>query len=134
MATTRRRFTGGLLGFILGGAFGTSREVKAKPEIIGMDLAAEGADSTVRTGLPKATWRKLNDSTGNLESFDEIDDLDDLDESCDCDLCTGAITFEEALAEKSEQAMRAATPERFRGLSDFYNPIIDDLPFKKGKL
>ncbi len=101
-----------------------------------------GHKTTVRTGLPQATWRLLNygvpkgksttaqivDTTGNLEAFSDVDkDIADLNGN------TAEFRMSEARAwlEGMNQQMAttvvygntAVNPERFTGLAPRYNTI-----------
>jgi len=101
-----------------------------------------GHKTTVRTGLPQATWRLLNygvqksksttaqvrDATGMLEAYSDIDKaLADLNGN------TGEFRLGEDMAflQSMNQAMQgtviygsqAATPERFTGLAPRFNSL-----------
>lgn len=104
-----------------------------------------GHQTTVRTGLPSATWRQLNygvqpskstskkvtDAAGMLEAYAEIDKaLADLNGN-DADW---RLSEDRAFLEKMNQVMAATLfygnteqyPERFMGLAPRYNAISTD--------
>jgi hypothetical protein len=103
---------------------------------------ATGHKTTVRTGLPKATWRMLNygvpkgksttaqvvDNIGMLETYSEIDkDLADLNgNSADFRLSEDA-PFMEGMTQQMASALfysnSAGTPEQILGLSPRFNTV-----------
>jgi hypothetical protein len=101
-----------------------------------------GHKTTVRTGLPTASWRLLNygvqksksttaqviDSCGNLEAFSDIDkDLADLNGNTAEFRLSETRAFLEAMSQQMAQTLvygnLAVNPERFQGLSPRYNTV-----------
>jgi hypothetical protein len=101
-----------------------------------------GHKTTVRTGLPTASWRLLNygvqksksttaqviDSCGNLEAFSDIDkDLADLNGNTASFRLSETRAFLEAMSQQMAQTLiygnLAVNPERFQGLSPRYNTV-----------
>ena len=101
---------------------------------------AVGHKTTVRTGLPQATWRLLNygvnqtksttaqvvDNCGNLETYSTIDkDLADLNGNTAEFRLSEDLAFLEGMNQQMAQTMfygnSSVNPERFTGLSPRYN-------------
>lgn len=101
-----------------------------------------GHKTTVRTGLPTASWRLLNygvqksksttaqvvDSCGNLEAFSDIDkDLADLNGNTAEFRLSETRAFLEAMSQQMAQTLiygnLAVNPERFQGLAPRYNTV-----------
>lgn len=101
-----------------------------------------GHKTTVRTGLPSATWRLLNygvpkgksttaqiiDTCGNLETFSEVDkDLADLAGNTSEFRASESVAFLEGMSQQVASTMiygnTAANPERFTGLAPRYNTV-----------
>lgn len=99
-----------------------------------------GHKSTVRTGLPQGTWRKLNygvqpeksttaqirDVTGMLESYSEVDKkLVDISKDKAGFMLSESKAFLEGMNQTMAQTViygdGAATPERFTGLAPRFN-------------
>jgi hypothetical protein len=101
-----------------------------------------GHKTTVRTGLPSATWRLLNygvvkaksttaqiiDSCGMLETYSEVDkDLADLNGNTAEFRLSEDMAFLEGMNQQMGQALfygnTAVNPERFMGLAPRYNTV-----------
>src|SRR6266576_674756 len=101
-----------------------------------------GHKTTVRTGLPQATWRLLNygvqpgksttaqvtDTIGNLETYAVIDkDLAHLNGNTDEFRLSEVRAFLEGMTQQMAQAViygnTAVNPERFMGLAPRYNSV-----------
>lgn len=101
-----------------------------------------GHKTTVRTGLPTATWRLLNygvpngksttaqivDTCGNLETYSVIDkDLADLNGNTAAFRMSESMAFLEGMNQQMAQTAMygntAVNPERFMGLSPRYNSV-----------
>lgn len=101
-----------------------------------------GHKTTVRTGLPSATWRLLNygvpkaksttaaivDAIGNLEVYAEVDkDLADLNGNTAQFRLSEVRAFIEGMSQQVESTFfygsTAVNPERFMGLSPRYNTV-----------
>lgn len=101
-----------------------------------------GHKTTVRTGLPTATWRQLNygvpkaksttaqvtDSIGNLEVYSEVDkDLADLNGNTASFRMSESMAFIEGMTQQMATTVfygdTGANPERFMGLAPRYNTI-----------
>src|SRR6266576_368248 len=101
-----------------------------------------GHKTTVRTGLPQATWRLLNygvqpgksttaqvtDTIGNLETYAVIDkDLADLNGNTAEFRLSEVRAFLEGMTQQMAQAViygnTAVNPERFMGLAPRYNSV-----------
>lgn len=99
-----------------------------------------GHKTTVRTGLPSATWRLLNygvpnaksttaqivDSTGNLETYSVIDkDIADLNGNTAAFRLSEDAAFLEGMSQQMASTLfygnTAVNPERFMGLTPRYN-------------
>ena len=104
-----------------------------------------GNKTTVRTGLPSATWRLLNygvqpsksqtkpvvDTTGNLEAYAEVDkDLANLNGNTAAFRLSEDRAFLEAMNQEMAEALfygnTAVTPEKFTGLSPRYATLSSD--------
>jgi hypothetical protein len=102
-----------------------------------------GHRTTVRTGLPQATWRLLNygvpnaksttaqirDSCGNLEAFSLIDsDIVSLSDDKEEFRLSENRAFIEGMSQQFAQTLIygnvATNPERFQGLAPRYNTIL----------
>lgn len=102
-----------------------------------------GHKTTIRTGLPSATWRLLNfgvnktksttaqitDSCGMLECYSEVDkDLADLNGNTAEFRLSEDLAFLEGMNQQMAQTMIygnvAVNPERFQGLSPRYNTVL----------
>lgn len=98
--------------------------------------------TTVRTGLPSATWRRLNygiqpgksqttqvkDSIGMLEAYAEVDkELADMNGNTAAFRLSEDLPFLEGISQQLGQTLfygdTAANPERFLGLSPRYDVI-----------
>ena len=103
---------------------------------------ATGHKTTVRTGLPQATWRLLNygvpktksttaqitDTCGMLETYSEIDKaLADLNGNSAEFRMSEDLAFLEGMNQQMAQTVfygsTATTPERFTGLTPRYNTV-----------
>ena len=101
-----------------------------------------GHKTTVRTGLPTASWRLLNygvqksksttaqviNSCGNLKAFSDINkDLADLNGNTAEFRLSETRAFLEAMSQQMAQTLiygnLAVNPERFQGLSPRYNTV-----------
>lgn len=101
-----------------------------------------GHKTTVRTGLPAATWRLLNygvprgksttaqvtDTCGNLETYSEIDkDIADLNGNTSEFRMSESMAFLEGMNQQMASSIiygnTAVNPERFMGLSPRYNSV-----------
>jgi hypothetical protein len=101
-----------------------------------------GHKTTVRTGLPSASWRLLNygvqksksttaqviDTCGNLEAFSDIDkDLAELNGNTAEFRLSETRAFLEAMSQTMAQTLiygnLAVNPERFHGLAPRYNSV-----------
>ena len=101
-----------------------------------------GHKTTVRTGLPQATWRLLNygvpnaksttaqvvDTCGNLETYSVIDkDIADLNGNTAEFRMSEAMSFLEGMNQQMATTLfygnTALNPERFMGLSPRYNSV-----------
>jgi len=101
-----------------------------------------GHKTTVRTGLPTASWRLLNygvqksksttaqvvDTCGNLEAFSDIDkDLADLNGNSAEFRLSETRAFLEAMSQQMAQTLiygnLGVNPERFHGLAPRYNSV-----------
>jgi hypothetical protein len=101
-----------------------------------------GHKTTVRTGLPSATWRLLNygvpkaksttaqivDTCGNLEVYSEIDkDIADLNGNTAAFRMSEAMAFLEGMNQQMASTAiygnTAVNPERFMGLAPRYNSV-----------
>ena len=101
-----------------------------------------GHKTTVRTGLPAATWRLLNygvprsksttaqivDTCGMLETYSEIDkDLADLNGNTAAFRLSEDLAFLEGMNQQFAQTLfygnTAINPERFMGMSARYNTV-----------
>lgn len=101
-----------------------------------------GHKTTVRTGLPQATWRLLNygvpqgksttaqiiDTTGNLETYALVDkDIADLNGNTAEFRMSESIAFLEGMNQQMAQAVMygntAVNPERFLGFAPRYNTV-----------
>jgi hypothetical protein len=101
-----------------------------------------GHKTTVRTGLPQATWRLLNygvpktksttaqitDNCGMLETYSEIDrDLADLNGNTAEFRLSEDLAFLEGMNQQMAQTIfygnTAANPERFMGMSPRFNTV-----------
>lgn len=102
-----------------------------------------GHKTTVRTGLPSATWRILNygvptsksttapivDTVGNLEAYAQVDkDLADLAGNTSEWRASEAVAFLEGMNQQMAQTLiygnQAVNPERFTGLAPRYNSVL----------
>jgi hypothetical protein len=101
-----------------------------------------GHKTTVRTGLPTATWRLLNygvpnaksttaqitDTCGNLETYSVIDkDIADLNNNTSEFRMSEAMAFLEGMNQQMATTLiygnTAVNPERFMGLAPRYNSV-----------
>lgn len=101
-----------------------------------------GHKTTVRTGLPTATWRLLNygvpkgksttaqitDTVGNLETYAEVDkDIADLNGNTAEFRASESRAFLEGMSQQVAATLMygnvAVNPERFTGLSPRYNTV-----------
>src|SRR3954465_3557161 len=101
-----------------------------------------GHKTTVRTGLPQATWRLLNygvpngksttapvvDTCGNLEAYSVIDkDIADLNGNTSEFRMSEAMAFLEGMNQQMASTLiygnQSSNPERFTGLSPRYNTV-----------
>lgn len=101
-----------------------------------------GHKTTVRTGLPQATWRLLNygvpngksttapiiDTCGNLEAYSVIDkDIADLNGNTSEFRMSEAMAFLEGMNQQMATTLiygnQSSNPERFTGLSPRYNTV-----------
>lgn len=101
-----------------------------------------GHKTTVRTGLPQATWRLLNygvpngksttaqivDTCGNLEAFSQIDkDIADLNGNTAAFRLSETRAFLEGMNQQFASTLiygnTAVNPERFTGLAPRYNTV-----------
>lgn len=106
-----------------------------------------GHRTTVRTGLPSATWRLLNygvqpsksttaqvtDTTGMLETYSEVDkDLADLNGNTSEFLLSESLAFLESMNQEMAETLiygdTSVHPQRFTGLAARFN----DLSAKSG--
>ena len=104
-----------------------------------------GHKTTVRTGLPSATWRLLNygvqpsksqtkpivDTTGNLEAYAEVDkDLAMLNGNTAAFRLSEDRAFVESMSQEMAEALfygnTAVTPEKFTGFSPRYASLSTD--------
>lgn len=102
-----------------------------------------GHRTTVRTGLPQATWRLLNygvpngksttaqitDSCGNLETYSVVDkDIADLNGNTPEFRFSEVKAFLEGMNQQVADSIfygnTSVTPERFMGLSPRYNTVL----------
>lgn len=105
-----------------------------------------GHKTTVRTGLPSATWRLLNygvqpsksqakpvmDVTGMLEAYAEVDkDLADLNGNTAAFRLSEDMSFLESMNQEMAEALFygnvAVDPEKFTGLAPRYSTISTDM-------
>jgi hypothetical protein len=101
-----------------------------------------GHKTTVRTGLPTATWRLLNygvpngksttaqivDTVGNLETFGVVDcDIADLNGNTASFRMSESMAFIEGMTQQVAQTLfygnTAVNPERFMGFAPRYNTV-----------
>lgn len=101
-----------------------------------------GHKTTVRTGLPRATWRLLNygvpggksttapivDTCGNLEAFSNVDkDIADLNGNTAEFRMSEAIAWMEGMNQQVAETLFygnvGVTPERFHGIAPRYNTV-----------
>jgi paraquat-inducible protein B len=101
-----------------------------------------GHKTTVRTGLPQATWRLLNygvpqgksttaqivDTTGNLETYAEVDkDLADLNGNTSEFRMSEVTAFLEGMNQQMATTAiygnTGVNPERFMGIAPRYNTV-----------
>jgi len=101
-----------------------------------------GHKTTVRTGIPSATWRLLNygvpkgksttaqiiDTVGNLEVYSEVDkDLADLNGNASEFRASESVAFLQGMSQQVAQTIiygnTATTPERFMGMSPRYSTV-----------
>lgn len=101
-----------------------------------------GHKTTIRTGLPSATWRLLNygvpnsksttapvvDTTGNLEAYALVDkDIADLNGNSDDFRASENVAFLEGMNQQVATTLiygnQATNPERFTGLAPRYSTI-----------
>lgn len=131
-----------------GGKIATIIELLSQTNEIMMDMLTlegnlpTGHKTTVRTGLPSATWRLLNygvpkgksttaqivDTTGNLEAYAEVDkDIADLNGNTAAFRASEASAFLEGMSQQVASTLiygnTAVNPERFTGLSPRYNTV-----------
>jgi len=127
---------------------GTIVELLSQTNEILLDMLVEegnlptGHKTTVRTGLPQATWRLLNygvpnaksttaqitDTCGNLETYAVIDkDIADLNGNTAEFRMSEAMAFLEGMNQQMATTLiygnTAVNPERFMGLAPRYNSV-----------